>query len=63
MSLVKHQCTVEIHWLNHPVETAHVLAINEFQAKQKVIQGKGKGMYDAEKSKATVTKYNVAVQH
>jgi len=59
---VKHQYKVEIHWLDYPVECKEVLAINEFQAKDKVISGKGKGFYDAELSKATVVKYNVAIQ-
>jgi hypothetical protein len=60
--IVKHQYRVEIHWLDHPVEYKDALAINALQAKDKVIQGGGKGMYNAEKSKAKVVKYNVAVK-
>lgn len=63
MSLIrKHQYRVQIHWLNHDIEFRDVLAINELQAKDRVINGSGKGMYDAEKSKAILIKHNVAVQ-
>ena len=58
---VKHQYKVEIHWLDHPVEIRDVLAINTLQAKDKVIIGSGKGMYDAVNSTATIVKYNVAI--
>ena len=60
--LVKHKYRVQIHWLNHAIEFKDVLAINEFQAKDKVINGSDKGLYDAERSKAVVIKHNVAVQ-
>ena len=60
--LVKHEYKVEIHWVDYPIESRSVLAINEFQAKDKVISGSNKGLYDSENSKATVVKYNVAVQ-
>ena len=60
--MVKHMYVVKIHWLEHDAEYKSVLACNSFQAKNKVIEGSGKGMYDAEKSIAIVTKYNVAVQ-
>ena len=60
--IVKHMYRVKIHWLYDDVEYKDVLAINDFQAKDKVIQKSGKGMYDSEKSTAKVIKYNVAVQ-
>ena len=60
---VKHQYKVEIHWLNHPVEAREVLAINDYQAKQKVIfDSCNDGMYDSEKSFAKIIKHNVAVK-
>lgn len=58
---IKHQYRVSVHWLNHPVEIRDVLAINSFQAINKVVSGSGKGMYDAESSSAEAVKYNVAV--
>lgn len=59
---VKHMYDVVIHWLNHGIEIRSVIAINSFQAISKVVDGSGKGMYDAEKSKARLVRYNVAVQ-
>ena len=60
---VKHKYKVEIHWLNHPVEAKEVLAINDYQAKQKVIfDSANDGMYDAEKSFAKLVKSNVSVK-
>jgi hypothetical protein len=60
---VKHQYKVEIHWLNHPVDAKEVLAINSFQAKQKVISDSDNdGMYNAEKSFAKLVKSNVSVK-
>jgi len=59
---VKHMYDVKIHWLEHGIELKSVLAVNSFQAKEKVIQGSGKGMYNAEKSTARIVKYNVATQ-
>ena len=44
---------VIIKWLNHPAESADVEAANAFQAKELVIQGKNKGLYDAINSTAT----------
>ena len=59
---VKNQYKVQIHWADYPVEFRTVLAINEFQAKDKVICGSGKGFYDSEQSRVDIVKYGVAVQ-
>tara|TARA_R100000541_G_scaffold46904_1_gene53989 strand:+ start:226 stop:438 length:213 start_codon:yes stop_codon:yes gene_type:complete len=59
---VKHKYKVIINWCNGDVEAKTVLAINTFQAKNKVIsESKNKGLYDDETSTVDVVKYNVAV--
>ena len=59
---VKHKYKVIINWCNGEAEVKSVLAINAFQAKNKVIsESKNKGLYDNETSTADVVKYNVAV--
>ncbi len=59
---VKHQYRVDIYWCNGVVETERVLAINDFQAKNKVVENsKQEGLYDNVKSTAKIEKHNVAV--
>ncbi len=59
---VKHKYKVTIKWCDGDVEVKNVLAINAFQAKNKVIsESKNKGLYDNGASTVDVVKYNVAV--
>ena len=53
---------VLIHWVDGTSTLKSVLAVNSCQAKIKVVSDSGrKDLYDNEKSKARLVKYNVAV--
>lgn len=59
---VKHQYDVVIYWIDGTIENKSVLAINEFQAKSNVVSdSKNTGLFNADDSKATIAKYNVAL--